>query len=244
MIKRESQALKAAEAELRRKSKLIEKAEKECHKRKLEASKSVTRSAKEKIKTAEEEVETAREKYVEAEFELEVIKRKTYVEEIFWRFPHMGCQILEALDDQSLIKSCEVNKWWQKFIKGYKITPVRKIQKFICISNEATRKTLEKETLKKLIEISNCSEVFLGPFEDSAPKSSPLYHFVDILTSKSRPNHLLYLIKLIVQCTKDPDTLNKPHWCNYPKSEPVNEYILQGGTVLHTAALKNHLRGI
>ena len=37
-----------------------------------------------------------------AKFQVETIKRRGYIEEIFWRFPHIGTQILEELDILSL----------------------------------------------------------------------------------------------------------------------------------------------
>ena len=37
-----------------------------------------------------------------AKFQVEAIKRRGYIEEIFWRFPHIGTQILEELDISSL----------------------------------------------------------------------------------------------------------------------------------------------
>ena len=37
-----------------------------------------------------------------AKFQVETIKRRGYIEEIFWRFPHIGTQILEELDISSL----------------------------------------------------------------------------------------------------------------------------------------------
>ena len=52
----------------------------------------------------------------EATFQAEIIKRKGCVEEIFWRFPHIGELIIDQLDNQSLTKTREVNKWWQNFV--------------------------------------------------------------------------------------------------------------------------------
>ena len=37
-----------------------------------------------------------------AKLQLETIKRRGHIEEIFWRFPHIGTQILEELDILSL----------------------------------------------------------------------------------------------------------------------------------------------
>ena len=37
-----------------------------------------------------------------AKLQLETVKRRGHIEEIFWRFPHIGTQILEELDIPSL----------------------------------------------------------------------------------------------------------------------------------------------
>ena len=87
------------------------------------------------LEAAKNKARVAEENYEEAEFELEIIKRKTNIEEIFWRFSHMGRQILEELDSQSLVECYEVNKWWQQFMDGQKTIYIRKILINIGVSN-------------------------------------------------------------------------------------------------------------
>ena len=118
--------LKAAKAKLVRRKFLVQKADKEVLvlEKTIKAAQVALKVAKDKARVAEENCE-------EAEFELEVLKRKTNIEEIFWRFSHLGRQILEELDNQSLVKCYEVNKWWQKFMNGQKTVYIQKIQKNI-----------------------------------------------------------------------------------------------------------------
>ena len=72
-------------------------------------------------------------------------------EEIFWRFPHIGNQILEKLNDVSFVKCREVSR----FIDGQKMTYIRNLLKQIGFSTVLIRKTLAKETsFAKLKEFS------------------------------------------------------------------------------------------
>ena len=107
---------KAAKAKFVRRKFLVQKADKEVLvlKKALEAGKCKARVAQENCE--------------EAEFELEVLKRKTNMEEIFWRLSYLGRQNLEELDNQSLVKCYKVNKWWQKFMDGQKTVYIRKTQ--------------------------------------------------------------------------------------------------------------------
>ena len=50
------------------------------------------------------------------------------IEEIFLRLPHVGEQILEELDNQSLTKCREVSKYWKNFIDNQKIKYIRMIE--------------------------------------------------------------------------------------------------------------------
>ena len=60
------------------------------------------RKAKAEVKKARKEFKAAKNELKAATFQAEIIKRKGCVEEIFWRFPHIGEQIIDQLDNQSL----------------------------------------------------------------------------------------------------------------------------------------------
>ena len=91
-MKGEPKALKAAKAKLTKQKNLVNKA----HREVFELEKA--------LQAAEERARKAEKDHDDAEFELEVLKRKTHIEEIFWRFPHLGLNILEELDNESLVK--------------------------------------------------------------------------------------------------------------------------------------------
>ena len=226
--------LKAAKAKLARRKKLVEKADDKVSE--LEETLKATQVA---LEAAKGKARVAEENYEEAEFELEIIKRKTNIEEIFWRFSHMGRQILEELDNQSLVECYEVNKWWQQFIDGQKTIYVRKILTNIGLSNVATEKKLEKESLEKLKEIAEYSESLHGSEEPA------LNNLVARLNYKDYSNIIpdwkpelpdpdtLYLTKLIINNTKDLETFTY----SANPANPKSEYL----SVLHHAALNNCL---
>ena len=115
------------------------------------------RKANAEVKKARKELKTAKDELLEATFQAEVIKRKFYLEEIFRRFPHIGELIIEQLDNQSLTKTREVNRWWLSFVDNEKCLYIRKIQEHIYISNVSVRKKLRKETVQSLKELESFS---------------------------------------------------------------------------------------
>ena len=98
------------------------------------------------------------ENYVEAlEFEIAVVERKGCIEESFWRFPHIGEKIFKKLDDNSLYKCLEVNKWWQKFIKEKKIRQIKMIQKHTYIKSSILKKVLSNKDFETVHNLANYS---------------------------------------------------------------------------------------
>ena len=96
------------------------------------------------------------ENYVEAlELEIAVVERKGCIEESFWRFPHIGEQIFKELDDNSLYKCLEVNKWWQKFIKEKKIRQINTIQKHTYIKSSILKKKLSNKDFETVQNLAN-----------------------------------------------------------------------------------------
>ena len=85
-------ALEKAEAELAEQKALVKKT-REQHKALMQQIYAVEA----KLEAAELGVESAK-------FKVETIKRKNHIEEIFWRFLHLGTQILEKLHNNSLVK--------------------------------------------------------------------------------------------------------------------------------------------
>ena len=117
-------------------------------------------AAKQKKKAAEQAVLDAWEAendVEEIELEIEVAKRKGCIEETFWRFPHIGEQIFEELDNTTLSKCLEINKWWQKFIIERKIRQINQLENHTYIKASILKKELgnkDFETVKKLADYS------------------------------------------------------------------------------------------
>ena len=61
-------------------------------------------SAQNEVVMAQQNLEDAINNKEFIRLKIESIKRKGKIEEIFWRFPHLGLDILEKLDNQHLTK--------------------------------------------------------------------------------------------------------------------------------------------
>ena len=91
------------------------------------------------------------------ELAIEVVERKGYIEETFWRFPHLAVQIFEELDTISLSKCLEINKRWQHTVIERKILHINLIQKHTYIKVSILKKELgnkELEIIQKLASYS------------------------------------------------------------------------------------------
>ena len=104
------------------------------------------------------ELEAAELELESAKFKVETIKWKNHIEEIFWRFPHLGTQILEKLDNTSLSNCREISTWWKKFVDSDKTFWIQQIQEHIAISNQSVKKTLQKENYETLQYLAKSSK--------------------------------------------------------------------------------------
>ena len=136
------QSFSVAQTNLAKKESLVKKARNKLKKLEEQALK-----AKEELEAAESEWEVA-------QFQFETFKRKRNIEEIFWRFPHIGKQILEKIDNPSVANCRQVNKWWCNFVEGKDLL-IRKIQRHICISSEKFRKMLNNLSLEILTQFED-----------------------------------------------------------------------------------------
>ena len=131
----------------------------------LAKKESLVKKARNKLKKleeqafkAKEELEASESEWEVAQFQFETFKRKRNIEEIFWRFPHIGEQILEKIDNPSVANCRQVNKWWCKFVEGKDLL-IRKIQRHICISSEKSRKLLNNLSLEILTQFEECTRM-------------------------------------------------------------------------------------
>ena len=132
------QSFSVAQTNLAKKERLVKKAQTKLEK------------LEKQVEKAEEELEVAEREWEAAQFQVEIFKRKHNIEELFWRFPHIGEQILEEIDNRSVANCQQVNKWWCNFVHNGKSLLIRKIQRHVCISKEKFRKSLNKLSLEVL----------------------------------------------------------------------------------------------
>ena len=133
-----SPSFSVAQTNLAKKEKLVKKARNKLEKLEIQVNK------------AKEELETAEREWEAAQFQVEIFKRKHNIEELFWRFPHIGEQIIEKIDNPSVANCRQVNKWWCNFVDNGNSLLIRKIQRHVCISKEKFRKSLNKLSLEVL----------------------------------------------------------------------------------------------
>ena len=127
----------------------------------MNKQKALFEEAEEAVKAAHAKALEAKTRYEAAKFQVEAIKRKNKIEEIFWRFPVVGKQIIEKLDNQSLTKCRSVSKSWQRCVDREKILLVREIQEYISMTNSNVTKSLQRlsyETLKEMATLLKCHQ--------------------------------------------------------------------------------------
>ena len=79
------------------------------------------------------------------------------------RFPHVGEQIFEQMDNKDLKKCSEAGKHWNGFISGQKIPWIRMIHKYVNCS-EPWPEFLKKSTIKisrNVLKLANIGTVSL-----------------------------------------------------------------------------------
>ena len=217
-------ALKAAEAELDEQQALVKKA------------KEGKRALLQKLVEIEEILEEAELGVESAKFKVETIKRKNHIEEIFWRFPHLGTQILEKLDNTSLVKCREISSWWKKFVDSDKTFWIKQIQEHISMSNLSVKKILQKEnyeTLQELAESSKKSFDSATIIYKEKPNTIELLYILfleSILLSKTCDNDdkSLRLVKLIIT-----DLENKNPWFEKGGSDALSQAAKLGNIEIY-----------
>jgi uncharacterized coiled-coil protein SlyX len=162
----------------------------------------------EKLDEIEEKLEDAELGVESAKFKVEAIKRKNHIEEILWRFPHLGAQILEKLDNTSLVNCREISTRWKKFVDSDKTLWIQQIQKHISMSNPSVKKTLQREnreTLQKLANSSKKSFNIAGICFGNIKEKPTTIELLPSLLSQSRykGNAPLKLVKLIINNLED-----------------------------------------
>ena len=123
----------------------------------LEKGKCLIRQYELEVEIAEKQLEASKNKLETSKFNSK-IRRRNHIENIFWRFPDIGEQMFEELDDINLVKCRKVSILWNKSVDDTKTLWIRQIQEFASISNSDGEKTLRKENLKTLQNFAKISK--------------------------------------------------------------------------------------
>ena len=199
--------------------------------------KNLEKEALKKLRKAQAEVMKARKLFKAAKneskaatFQIEFIKRKGHLEEIFWRVPHIGEMIFDQLDNQSLTKCREVNRWWKIYIDSLKkFVYIRQIQFHICISNESVRNRLQKETVQTLKEFESFSS--MESMRANKRTKEPT-------TIEKRRNQFFLSLALNSENLDDPTVLGNIMLENMKNKNPLDHFE---NTALHEAAYSGNL---
>ena len=134
---------------------------------------------------------------------------KGQIEETFLRFPHLGEQILENLDDQSLLKCKKVSRQWSNFVTETKALPIELLRKYTFISVARLKKSLQNHKIKIIQKLANCAvnEHKSMPYLGNTGQARLIYQ----MTSKNYLHNIQYfLIELMLQNVTDKNLTKKP----------------------------------
>ena len=135
---------------------------------------------------------------------------KGQIEEIFLRFPHLGEQILENLDNQSLLKCKQVSRQWSDFIIKTKALPIELLRKYTFIPVARLKKSLQNHENKIIQKLANCAinEHKSMPTPGNTGQARLIYQMV---SKKYLHNIQYFLIELMLQNITDKNLTKKPN---------------------------------
>ena len=132
-------------------------------------------------------------------------KVKGQMEGTFLKFPHIGEQILESLDAQSLFECRKVSKPWADFINETKALPIKWLQKFTFIPEARLKKSLRKHDVKIVQKLANCAideyiSMSISKIPSGAGQAKIIYHMI---FKKHLHNIQYWLIELMLKNVTD-----------------------------------------
>ena len=159
--------------------------------------------AKRKRKSVEDL--NARHAFKEMKLDTQNTKVKDQMEGTFLKFPHIGEQILESLDAQSLFKCRKVSKPWADFINETKALPIELLQKYTFIPKARLKKSLRKHDVKIVQKLANCAideyiSMSVSKIPSRARQAKLIYHMI---FKKYLHNIQYWLIELMLQNVTD-----------------------------------------
>ena len=188
----------------------------ELAKKDYEAATKEYNAAKEALNIADKKKDEAENWYKKLYYNVSFLKHKDYIEGLFCRFPHIGKQIFQLLDNESLNKCKRVNKLWRRSINIDKTIWIRKIQEYLSMPKLSVAKSLKKsslETLKELGELLK-GNFHVEKYDNEKPSTiDMLFACVENTflkyENKNWDENTLLLVKLIVNDLENKNPISK-----------------------------------
>ena len=139
---------------------------------------------------------------------------KGQIEETFLRFPHLGEQILENLDNQSLLECKQVSKQWSDFLNETKALPIKLLQKYTFIPVAKLKKSLRNHDKRIIQKLANCA---INEHENMpTPGNTGQARLINQMMSKKYLTNIQYfLIELMLGNITDENLTKQPNkWFN------------------------------
>ena len=142
------------------------------------------------------------------------------MEEIILRFPHIGRDIFDSLNNKSLQRCRKSSRLWHEFIDQQKFTWIRIIQKYVGLSNKLFPKSQElwrKMFCKTRFEcIRNLAEeIHSNHYEDPIKGLTPLHYVLENCFAFSDKTYALELFKNIFDAVEDKNPNMSVYSCKY-----------------------------
>ena len=135
---------------------------------------------------------------------------KGQIEETFLRFPHLGEQILENLDNQSLLKCKQVSRQWSDFITETKALSIELLRKYTFIPVARLKKSLRNHDNRIIQKMANCA---INEHKNMpTPGNTGQARLIKQMVSKKYLHNIQYfLIELMLQNITDENLIKNPN---------------------------------
>ena len=97
------------------------------------------------------------------------------MENVLLRFPHIGCQIFEQLNNPLLTNCREVSNSWKNFIDNERLPWTRLIVQYIKPLKSSWRKFLQKSNIRSLFEMATLVIQHYNKFKSVPENTTPLH---------------------------------------------------------------------